>query len=261
MVESLDLGDKECRMQHTELVYNLIGENDNVLDVGGAYQPFFRADSVIDILPFENANMSNVVFRNPSPPRFSKESWHVQDINDSKKPWPFKDKQFDFCLCTHVLEDLRDPIYVVSEITRVAKRGYIEVPSRYQEQTVGLELQGICGYGHHRWIIDTDDNKIRLIFKCHELHSPTHASKWHISHGNGINRNYRNLGIFWEGDVECFEKNDIDLSFTRNYLKETVEKAKSLPNFHDHMAPISATTIKKNPFINDGRAHVCEYMY
>jgi len=42
-------------------------------------------------------------------------------------------KEVDFVSCSHVLEDLRDPIRVCEEIVRVGKRGYIEVPSKTAE--------------------------------------------------------------------------------------------------------------------------------
>jgi ubiquinone/menaquinone biosynthesis C-methylase UbiE len=62
---------------------------------------------------------------------------------------PFEDKSVDFLICSHTLEDLRDPIRVCREINRVAKAGYIEVPSRAMETIFGLEHRGYPGYYHH----------------------------------------------------------------------------------------------------------------
>ena len=47
--------------------------------------------------------------------------------------WPFPDKTFDFVVCSHLLEDVRDPITVCRELCRVGKAGYIETPSRIRE--------------------------------------------------------------------------------------------------------------------------------
>jgi len=130
-------------MQHVEAVCCLINDTDNVLDVGGASQPFMRADSVIDIVPYSKANFRNVKHHNPQ--RFTQKTWFQQDICDYRTPWPFKDKEFDFSVAGHVFEDIRDPVFAMSEMIRVSKRGYVEVPSRFWEQTRGLQHPGVCG--------------------------------------------------------------------------------------------------------------------
>ena len=56
-------------------------------------------------------------------------------------------------ICSHTLEDVRDPIWVCSEIQRVAKAGYIEVPSRLEEQSYGFQGPWV-GWGHHHWLIE-----------------------------------------------------------------------------------------------------------
>jgi hypothetical protein len=49
------------------------------------------------------------------------------------------------------LEDIRDPGFVISQMNRVAKSGFISVPNRHQEQTP-VESRNYLGYGHHRWV-------------------------------------------------------------------------------------------------------------
>lgn len=51
------------------------------------------------------------------------------DLNLNQFPYPFKEKEFDFLICSHVLEHLDDPVRVCAEFSRIAKAGYIEVPS------------------------------------------------------------------------------------------------------------------------------------
>src|SRR5690349_25177201 len=80
---------------------------------------------------------------------FSAKTWVQRDICD-KAPFPFADKQFDFAICSHTLEDVRNPLWVCSEIIRVAKRGYIEVPSREWETCRGWERPNQAGLSHHR---------------------------------------------------------------------------------------------------------------
>ena len=47
---------------------------------------------------------------------------------------PFKDHAFDFVIASHVLEHSPDPVRFLSELQRVAKAGYIEVPDAFMER-------------------------------------------------------------------------------------------------------------------------------
>jgi hypothetical protein len=47
---------------------------------------------------------------------------------------------------------------------RVAKRGYIEVPSRLIESTFGAESDHYPGYYHHRWFVDLDPQQQSVEF-------------------------------------------------------------------------------------------------
>lgn len=47
---------------------------------------------------------------------------------------PFKEKVFDFAIAFHVLEHVENPLGFLSELSRVAKSGYIETPNILYEQ-------------------------------------------------------------------------------------------------------------------------------
>ncbi len=47
--------------------------------------------------------------------------------------FPFADKEFDYIICSHVLEHVPNIEKFVSEINRVGKAGFFEVPSIYYE--------------------------------------------------------------------------------------------------------------------------------
>ena len=47
---------------------------------------------------------------------------------------PFRDKAFDFVIASHVLEYSSDPEAFLSELQRVARAGYIEVPDAFMER-------------------------------------------------------------------------------------------------------------------------------
>ncbi len=47
---------------------------------------------------------------------------------------PFKDKEFDFVIASHVLEHSLDPVRFLKEMQRVSRAGYIEVPDAFMER-------------------------------------------------------------------------------------------------------------------------------
>ena len=144
-----------------------LSPNDVLLDVGGWAKPLNRADWVIDVMPYATRGLLGSDGEGPE--RFSEETWIVRDICD-REPWPFDDAQFDFAVCSHVLEDIRDPLFVCSELQRVAKAGYIEVPSRLEEQSWGVQGDWV-GWAHHHWIIERKDDRLDFLFKPHMLHA------------------------------------------------------------------------------------------
>jgi len=152
----------------------LLKPEDQVLDVGGWACPFNRAQWILDAEPFETRGFYRTFGGAPSQggdvERFCKDTWVQRDICHHG-PWPFRDKQFDFVICSHTLEDVRDPLWVCSELFRVGKRGYIEVPSRAWESCTGRERRGQVGLSHHRWLIEIRDDEIVFLHKWHMIHS------------------------------------------------------------------------------------------
>jgi hypothetical protein len=189
---------------NVEKILAQIGPGDRVLDIGGWAQPFNRADVVIDLEPWET--------RAPWPwrpaqggdtERFTRESWIRRDICD-KEPYPFGDKEIDFVICSHTLEDVRDPLWVCSEMIRIAKRGYLEVPSRVAESCRGLE-PGQVGWAHHRWLIDIAGDHVDFQMKYHKIHS-----HWRFSfparYLRRLSERQRVQFLFWEGGFTYSER-------------------------------------------------------
>jgi 2-polyprenyl-3-methyl-5-hydroxy-6-metoxy-1,4-benzoquinol methylase len=58
---------------------------------------------------------------------------------------------FDFVICTHVLEDIRDPVFVMRQLRRVARAGFIAMPHEHFEVT-NNESRFLTGCSHRRWI-------------------------------------------------------------------------------------------------------------
>lgn len=102
-----------------------IGPNDLVLDMGSGHIPFPLATHLADIsLDDHHYGRAGVPFK-----RVKGKPVYECDIEST----PFDDKQFDFVYCSHVLEHARDPERACRELVRIAKRGYIETPTKAKD--------------------------------------------------------------------------------------------------------------------------------
>ncbi len=120
-----------------------IRDGDRVLDVGGASNTFPRADVVCDLTFGETSQ------RNGSPGVFQRGVTYCEAPIDRL---PFRDKEFDFVVCRQVLEHVPDPLAAAAELSRVARRGLVEVPSRVGEM--------LNGNPTHRWIVDREGDTL-----------------------------------------------------------------------------------------------------
>jgi hypothetical protein len=186
-----------------------LAEDDVVLDVGGWAIPLARADWVIDLMPFATRGPCD------GAERFSAETWVQADIC-AREPWPFADNQFDFAICSHTLEDVRDPIWVCSELSRVARAGYVETPSRPQEQSVGVAGPFI-GWSHHHWLVDAVDGGLEFVFKPHALHFLTEAQLTHAEAAT-MAPEERVMALFWAGELPARERIFFDEAEFQAYL-------------------------------------------
>ena len=204
--------------QSVQKILTLVENQDLVLDVGGWAQPFPRADYVIDIMPYETRGLLGRVYEGKE--QFSNETWITRDLCD-RAPFPFPDRHFDFAICAHVLEDVKDPLFVCSELQRVAKRGYIETPSRLVEQTVGVESRHYCGYHHHRWLVDLEDGKLLFTMKSDLL---MHSWRFHLPKRYLRSRpeGAKIVQLFWEDGFEFGENILITFQEEADYLENFV---------------------------------------
>jgi hypothetical protein len=147
----------------------MLRPQDVVLDIGGWARPFNRANYVIDQEPYETRGYYGLPAQGGDREVFSRDTWIQADIC-SRQPYPFGSREIDFVICSHTLEDVRDPLWVCSEMVRIAKAGYVEVPSRIAESSRGVE-PGQVGWSHHRWLIDIDGSRMSFLMKYHKIHS------------------------------------------------------------------------------------------
>jgi hypothetical protein len=213
-------------MIRADAVLSRIRPGDLVLDVGGWASPFNRANWILDCEPFETRGYYKTIGLPQSQggevEHFTKDTWLQRDICE-RTPWPFPDKFFDFSICAGTLEDLRDPIFVCSELVRVSKAGYIETPSMLAESCRGWESNAIAGLSHHRWLVDYLPNELVFCMKFHMIHESPELSL-PPSVYRGLSVDERMDGMFWEDSFKFSELMLIGLEPMRAYLRERVER-------------------------------------
>jgi hypothetical protein len=202
-----------------ERILREVPDEARVLDVGGWARPLNRADWVLDLLPYETRGMLGA--DGPGPERFSAGTWVVRDVCD-REPWPFEDGRFDFAVCSHTLEDVRDPIWVCEELSRVARAGYVEVPSRLEEQSLGVHGPWV-GWSHHRWLCEVHDGALELVMKPHLLHareSDHFPAGFHAT----LSDEERVEQLWWEGELVARERVFVSAEELDPYLSGLVSR-------------------------------------
>ena len=191
-----------------------------VLDVGGWAKPLERADWVLDLLPYETRGLYGYD-REASAPRerFTADTWVVRDMCDHER-WPFADGQFDFAVCSHTLEDIRDPVFVCRELQRVARAGYIEVPDRREEQTYGVHGPFV-GWSHHRWLVDVRDDGISFVGKPGVLHARPEFQMPRAAYRQ-LSETERVQQLWWSGSFDVEERVFVTAEELDAYLRAAV---------------------------------------
>jgi hypothetical protein len=183
-------------------ILDTLSDDDVVLDVGGAMKPFNRADWIMDALPYSERGALGSI-GDPAE-NFDENTWVRRDFCD-REPWPFRDKEIDFVICSHTLEDVRDPIWMCSEFNRIAKAGYIEIPSRLEEQTYGFQGPW-TGWSHHRWLIDVDQAQSSITFVHKSAVVERDDSHFPTAFRDQLSEEDRVSTLWWEGSFDYAER-------------------------------------------------------
>lgn len=216
-----------------------LGRDDVVLEIGAWADPFERADWVIDILPYETRGAyQRRGWTGPrpdaGPERFSEQTWIQRDVCD-REPFPFDDDELDFVICSHTLEDIRDPIWVCGEMQRIARAGYIEVPSRLEEQTWGVAGEFV-GWTHHNWLIDVGEGSIDFVFKPHSIHSDP-GCYFPYRFWLSLSDDEKVQSLWWHGSFSFRERVNYEDTETSAYLSDFVEAEMSARGFKRPQRP------------------------
>jgi 2-polyprenyl-3-methyl-5-hydroxy-6-metoxy-1,4-benzoquinol methylase len=125
-----------------------IKAGDKVLDIGSGGYPFPLATHLADFFEENTSHRSENLVKDGR-----------NFINCDIENLPFKDKEFDFIYCSHVLEHVNDPVRACNELIRTGKRGYIETPTK----TSDIMFNFTNLKNHHKWHIEITGNTIIFI--------------------------------------------------------------------------------------------------
>lgn len=146
-------GHEQTRYDYQRQFVNFnISKNDKVLDIGSGGYPFPLATHLADLYPKDTTHRTEELIKDGKP-------FVVCDIQDL----PYKDKEFDFVYCSHLLEHVNDPARACEELMRVSKRGYIETPTK----TSDILFNFLHLKNHHKWHITRTGNT--LVFFEYDL--------------------------------------------------------------------------------------------
>jgi hypothetical protein len=114
----------------------------NILDLGcGAKSHWVQAQTYFDMQNHEE--------------KYPGKRFVQGDIHNT----PFKDKEFDFVVAAQIAEHALDPEIFINELMRIAKRGFIELPTPFCDNLV------IGNHPHHPWWVTFDDIEQEIVYK------------------------------------------------------------------------------------------------
>ena len=205
-----------------EHVLQILKENQNnwkILDIGSNIAPVEFAQTVADVQNFskfyEEKNKKFVLIKD--------------------KNLPFSNNQFDFVYASHVIEHVEDLSFFISELKRISRKGYIELPSILEDNLV----LSTNSSDDHKWMFKFDDvEKVLLVEKKKQLIEPF------ITHGvlfDSLRKNFRSslvLELYWENEIKyefrdftVKAKKPIFFSIIKKYFSHFIRKNKTASVF------------------------------
>ena len=189
-----------------------LNENPNwrILDIGCGYRAHSNATVIADVKDLST---------------FYKDKNFIK-INEKKLP--FKNKEFDFVIASHVIEHIEDFEFFLNELERVSSKGYIELPTKLGDNLV------IENKNDHIWWFSFDDiNKNLIASKKSQLIEPF----LNVSTGKIFEEIFRDsliLEIYWEEKINYIidqsskNKNLETISFFKLIRKYFSKKIRSI---------------------------------
>jgi len=185
---------------------NLLQNNTtwNILDIGCGYNASKFAKVICDVQDLSN---------------------HYQDkkfIRLTEKKLPFKDKEFDFVVASHVMEHVEDIDFFIKELERVSKKGYIELPTMLEDNLVFENKKD------HLWHMDFDDVENKLLVSKKVQYFEPVLTVSTIKKLNEVFRTSLVLELIWEDSISYIVNQSTEGTFKKisvlNLLKKYFSK-------------------------------------
>ena len=172
---------------------NLLQNNTtwNILDIGCGYNASKFAKVICDVQDLSN---------------------HYQDkkfIRLTEKKLPFKDKEFDFVVASHVMEHVEDINFFIKELERVSKKGYIELPTMLEDNLVFENKKD------HLWHMDFDDVENKLLISKKVQYFEPVLTVSTIKKLNGVFRSSLVLELIWEDTINYIVNQSTEDTFKK----------------------------------------------
>ena len=168
------------RRSSKEFIDNLldINPNWNVLDIGCGYSAHKDAKVVCDIQDLSS---------------FYKDK---NFIKLSEGNLPFKDKEFDFVISSHVIEHVQDVVLFIKELERVSSKGYIELPTVLEDNLVFENKKD------HLWQMWFDDDNSKLIISKRVQFIEPILTVSSVKKFSKYFRQSMVIELFWENSID-----------------------------------------------------------
>ena len=177
-------------------VKKLISENNyKTIDIGASAQfwSYPECKFVADIVEIQEEGVKFFNFNIQNKDTWSELISYVEEHG-----------KFDFSICSHTLEDVLTPVELLNLLPKISKRGYIAVPSKFDEFSF-LWDNKYRGNAHHKQIIDVKDDMI-CIYPKYPFIEVYDESDEILKNSLG-----KELVVFWDIDIpyKFFSQNNI----------------------------------------------------
>jgi hypothetical protein len=194
-----------------------IAPNDKVLEIGPGADPNSRSDILLE----KRYSTEKEYFSQLGKEEHIKTNKTI--VYYDGETMPFNDDEFDYVICSHVLEHIADIESFIKEVMRIGKKGYFEFPTIYYDYIYNFDV--------HKTLLFYSDN--RLIWLPKES-TPLNQFKivndfFLLTLNNGyvdyINKfkDYFFLGFEWDRSITikkaedlrelCFELSSLSIPF------------------------------------------------
>ena len=131
------------------------------------------------------------------------------------KKLPFKDKEFDYVILSHVMEHVPNLIDFKEELVRIAKAGYIELPTKLNDNIVFGCDEEILG---HKWWFEFDDDNQQLLYTEKKDAMDKFLSVGSVWKFQKFFEDSFILQFYWEGNINLKEREPFTIDEKISFL-------------------------------------------